>query len=140
MLVYGSGLGDGNRHNHNDLPILLAGRGGGTIQTGRHLKFETQTPLNNLYLSHARPHGHPRRHARRQHGALDRARRLIGFVYDTIFRLRLMLDDPQVHRWSTAASVLAWRKETSIVPRLLGWFRDGDPPRPTPAPRADCNG
>ena len=51
MLVYGSGLGDGNRHNHNNLPILLAGRGGGTIQTGRHLKFETQTPLNNLYLS-----------------------------------------------------------------------------------------
>jgi len=51
MLVYGSGLGDGNRHNHNNLPILLAGRGGGTIQTGRHLKFATQTPLNNLYLS-----------------------------------------------------------------------------------------
>jgi hypothetical protein len=51
MLVYGSGLGDGNRHNHNNLPILLAGRGGGTIQTGRHIKYETQTPLNNLYLS-----------------------------------------------------------------------------------------
>ena len=37
MLVYGSGIGDGNRHNHDDLPILLAGNGGGTIKTGRHL-------------------------------------------------------------------------------------------------------
>ena len=51
MIVYGSGIGDGNRHNHDDLPILLAGRGGGTIKTGRHIKLDTQTPLNNLYLS-----------------------------------------------------------------------------------------
>jgi hypothetical protein len=51
MIVYGSGIGDGNRHNHDDLPILLAGRGGGTIETGRHIKLDTQTPLNNLYLS-----------------------------------------------------------------------------------------
>ncbi len=32
MVVYGSGIGDGDRHNHNDLPILLAGRGGGTLE------------------------------------------------------------------------------------------------------------
>jgi hypothetical protein len=51
MIVYGSGIGDGNQHNHDNLPILLAGRGGGTIQPGRHLKYETGTPLNNLYLS-----------------------------------------------------------------------------------------
>ena len=51
MLVYGSGIGDGNRHNHNDLPILVAGKGGGTIETGRHLKYAKNTPLNNLYLS-----------------------------------------------------------------------------------------
>lgn len=51
MVVYGSGIGDGNRHNHNDLPILLAGKGGGTIKTGRHVKYPTNTPLNNLYLS-----------------------------------------------------------------------------------------
>ncbi|MCA1685638.1 MAG: DUF1552 domain-containing protein [Planctomycetia bacterium] len=51
MIVYGSGIGDGNRHNHNDLPILLAGRGGGTIKTGRHVRYEKNTPLNNLYLS-----------------------------------------------------------------------------------------
>ena len=51
MIVYGSGISDGNRHNHNDLPILLAGKGGGTIRTGRHVKYDAQTPLNNLYLS-----------------------------------------------------------------------------------------
>ena len=34
MIVYGSGIGDGNRHNHDDLPILVAGQGGGTLKTG----------------------------------------------------------------------------------------------------------
>lgn len=51
MIVYGSGIGDGNRHNHDDLPILLAGKGGGAIDSGRHLRFPSETPLNNLYLS-----------------------------------------------------------------------------------------
>ncbi len=51
MIVYGSGLGDGNRHNHAELPILLAGRGGGTIKTGRHIKMSGETPLNNLLVS-----------------------------------------------------------------------------------------
>jgi hypothetical protein len=51
MIVYGSGIGDGNRHNHDDLPILLAGRGGGTITPGRHVEFADETPLANLYLS-----------------------------------------------------------------------------------------
>jgi len=50
MLVYGSGLSDGNRHNHDDLPILLAGKGGGAIQTGRHVVYD-DLPLNNLFLS-----------------------------------------------------------------------------------------
>ncbi|MBM80972.1 MAG: hypothetical protein CMJ78_10320 [Planctomycetaceae bacterium] len=51
MIVYGSGLGDGNRHRHDDLPIILAGRGGGTIDPGRHIKFQHETPLNNLFMS-----------------------------------------------------------------------------------------
>lgn len=51
MVVYGSGIGDGNRHNHNDLPVILAGKGGGTVKTGRHVKYPTNTPMNNLYLS-----------------------------------------------------------------------------------------
>ena len=38
MIVYGSGISDGDRHNHDDLPILMAGKGGGTIKPGRHLK------------------------------------------------------------------------------------------------------
>lgn len=51
MIVYGSGIGDGDRHNHDDLPILLAGRGGGRIQAGRHIRYENGKPLTNLYLS-----------------------------------------------------------------------------------------
>jgi hypothetical protein len=51
MVVYGSGISDGNRHNHDDLPILLAGKGGGTIKTGRHVRYRRDTPLMNLYLS-----------------------------------------------------------------------------------------
>jgi len=50
MIVYGSGISDGDRHNHDNLPILLAGRGGGRIETGRHLQYENGTPLCNLYL------------------------------------------------------------------------------------------
>lgn len=51
MLAYGSGIGDGNRHNHDDLPILLAGAGNGTLKTGRHIKYKRETPLNNLWLA-----------------------------------------------------------------------------------------
>jgi hypothetical protein len=51
MIVYGSGISDGNRHNHDDLPILVAGKGNGTIKTGRHVVYPNHTPLNNLYLS-----------------------------------------------------------------------------------------
>ncbi len=51
MILYGGGLADGNRHEHHDLPILLAGKGGGTILTGRHVRYPRETPLNNLFLS-----------------------------------------------------------------------------------------
>ncbi|MBY0526351.1 MAG: DUF1552 domain-containing protein [Gemmataceae bacterium] len=51
MIAYGSGNSDGNRHNHDDLPILLAGGGCGTIKTGRHIVFPKETPLNNLWLT-----------------------------------------------------------------------------------------
>jgi hypothetical protein len=51
MLVYGSGNSDGNRHNHDDLPILLAGKGCGNIRTGRHVRYRRDTPLNNLWLA-----------------------------------------------------------------------------------------
>jgi CRISPR/Cas system CSM-associated protein Csm4 (group 5 of RAMP superfamily) len=51
MIAYGSGNSDGNAHNHDDLPILLAGGGCGTLSSGRHLRFSKETPLNNLWLS-----------------------------------------------------------------------------------------
>ena len=51
MIVYGSGISDGNRHDHADLPIVVAGKGGGTIATGQHLDLGRETPLNNLFLS-----------------------------------------------------------------------------------------
>ena len=51
MLVYGSGIGDGNRHNHDDLPVLLAGGGGGKLKTAQHIRFPRETPITNLYLS-----------------------------------------------------------------------------------------
>jgi hypothetical protein len=51
MIVYGSGIGDGNRHNHDNLPVLFAGRGGGTVRTGRHLRVSDETPMANLFMS-----------------------------------------------------------------------------------------
>ena len=75
MVLYGSGVSDGNRHNHDDLPVVLAGGGGGAIKTGRHLVYgkvkgnadrgssrlkglaNQETPMANLYLAMAAAHG-----------------------------------------------------------------------------------
>lgn len=51
LVLYGSGISDGNRHNHDDLPVLLAGGGCGTIKSGRHLRYPQDTPMSNLFLS-----------------------------------------------------------------------------------------
>ena len=51
LIAYGSGISDGDRHNHDDLPVLLAGRGGGTLNPGRHVRYAKNTPLTNLWLS-----------------------------------------------------------------------------------------
>ncbi|MEO5959496.1 MAG: DUF1552 domain-containing protein [Opitutaceae bacterium] len=50
-ILYGSALSDGQNHIHENLPILLAGRGGSGIETGRHIRVEEKTPLTNLYRS-----------------------------------------------------------------------------------------
>lgn len=50
MVMHGCGISDGNKHNHEDLPIILAGRGGGTIRTGRLIESPRNTPVCNLYL------------------------------------------------------------------------------------------
>jgi hypothetical protein len=51
MIVYGAGLADGNRHSHEDLPTLIAGRGGNSIKTGRRVVYRRETPMCNLFLS-----------------------------------------------------------------------------------------
>lgn len=51
MIVYGCGLGDGNRHNHDELPVVLAGGGGGTLKPGQHVKLGQSTPMTNLYVA-----------------------------------------------------------------------------------------
>ena len=50
MIVYGSGNADGNRHTHDNLPVILAGAGGGTLTPGRYAKYDSQ-PMSNLFLS-----------------------------------------------------------------------------------------
>jgi hypothetical protein len=50
LVVFGSAIADGDRHNHDDLPILVAGRGAGTLASGRHVRYRKETPLANLYL------------------------------------------------------------------------------------------
>ncbi|MDB6032723.1 MAG: hypothetical protein JWM16_3061 [Verrucomicrobiales bacterium] len=51
MVLLGAGMRDGNAHDPHNLPILLAGKGGGTLATGRHLAYGKKTPLCNLYRS-----------------------------------------------------------------------------------------
>ncbi|WP_238325926.1 DUF1552 domain-containing protein [Bryobacter aggregatus] len=51
MIVYGAGLSDGNRHTHEDLPTIIAGRAGGYIKPGRRITSRRETPMSNLYLT-----------------------------------------------------------------------------------------
>src|SRR6185295_18675736 len=51
MIVYGAGLSDGNRHLHEDLPTLMAGRGGNYFKPGRRIVFRKETPMCNLFLT-----------------------------------------------------------------------------------------
>ena len=50
MIVYGSGLSDGNRHTHDDLPVVMLGHGG-DFQLGSHIVYPKDTPMTNLYLT-----------------------------------------------------------------------------------------
>jgi Protein of unknown function (DUF1552) len=51
MILCGSSLSDGDRHDPNNLPILLGGKGGGRLKTGQHLSSPRNTPLCNLYVT-----------------------------------------------------------------------------------------
>ncbi len=57
LFTYGSGLGDGSTHQYSDLPIIVAGSGGGKFQTGKHVHFSQGTPLANLWLTQAQAMG-----------------------------------------------------------------------------------
>ncbi len=50
MIVYGGCISDGNRHNHDDLPIIVAGNAGGAFAPGRHVDLGEKVPLSNLYV------------------------------------------------------------------------------------------
>jgi hypothetical protein len=51
ILVYGSGISDGNIHFHLDLPTVVVGGGAGTLKGGRHLRYKDDTSITNLYVS-----------------------------------------------------------------------------------------
>jgi hypothetical protein len=51
MLLYGSGIRDGNIHDHQDLPLVLAGGKSAGIKGGRHIRYKPETPMNNLLLT-----------------------------------------------------------------------------------------
>ena len=51
MLVYGGGLCDPNRHQHENVPTVLMGKGNGKLKGGRHVVYPEGTPLTNLYVS-----------------------------------------------------------------------------------------
>ena len=59
LIVYGGSISDGNRHDHDNLPIVLAGHGGGRVCGGKLHEFSSDTPLNNLFLSMAEIAGSP---------------------------------------------------------------------------------
>ncbi len=51
LVLFSSEISDGNRHNHDDLPVLLCGRGGGMAHPGRHIAYPVDTPIANLFLA-----------------------------------------------------------------------------------------
>jgi hypothetical protein len=51
MVLYGSGMSDGNQHNHTDLPVILAGGASGRLKGGRHIRNPKKTPMANLLLA-----------------------------------------------------------------------------------------
>jgi hypothetical protein len=51
LILYGAGIADSNRHTHENLPILLAGKGNGCVKTGRHIDLGKNTPVANILLA-----------------------------------------------------------------------------------------
>ena len=51
LILFGSGMGDGNLHRHSDLPVMLAGKLNGKFETGYHLAYKQDTPMANLLVT-----------------------------------------------------------------------------------------
>ena len=51
MILYGGGISNGNMHNHENLPVVLAGGGAGQLKGGRHIEYQQDTPMSNLLRS-----------------------------------------------------------------------------------------
>lgn len=51
MILFGSGISDGDRHDHVNLPVILLGKAGGTLKAGQHIACRQETPMSNLLLS-----------------------------------------------------------------------------------------
>jgi hypothetical protein len=51
LLLYGSSINDGNRHTHDDLPLVLVGSANGKVKGGRHIAYKEETPMNNLLMT-----------------------------------------------------------------------------------------
>lgn len=72
MIVYGGCISDGDRHNHDDLPIVLAGHGGGAFTPGRHVDLGEDVPMANLYLRMLEEFGAPQKHFGDSNGVLKK--------------------------------------------------------------------
>ena len=71
IAAYGSAIADGMRHHHHDLPIIVAGKGGGSLRTGRYIATPNETPLNNLLVSMSERVGAPIKELGDSTGTLD---------------------------------------------------------------------
>ena len=71
MILFGSSFSDGNRHDPNNVPVLLAGKAGNKIKSGRHIKCAKKTPLCNLYVSMLDRMGTPVESFGDSYGAID---------------------------------------------------------------------
>ena len=67
LIVYGAGIADSNRHTHDKLPVLVVGKGNGSVKSGRHVDFGKDTPVTNLLLAVLDRVGVRRGSPRRQH-------------------------------------------------------------------------
>ena len=53
VVLMSSEISDGDAHNHNNMPVIVAGRGRGAISPGRHVRFASEIPVSNLFISMA---------------------------------------------------------------------------------------